>query len=175
MISQHSKMKEIVQHYPNFERFLFDRFKIRLSTKHKLLSLENFNRSFALPPPQILFMEFQLSERTTVRRATPVDLKNWIESKKAGTLLDVRENWELEWGTLPGSRPLNGEVLKEAISQWPKDTPLALYCHFGVRSLDAAVYLADQGFKDVQVLDGGLEAWSLQIDPTFPRYPGHPC
>jgi rhodanese-related sulfurtransferase len=119
-------------------------------------------------------MEFQLRCRTTVRKLTARDLKKWLEIE-GGVLLDARENWERQWGVLPHSHPLDPVKLEEILQTYPKDTPLVVYCHYGVRSMDAATYLADQGFKNVQTLAGGVEAWSMQVDPSFPRYPGHPC
>ena len=44
------------------------------------------------------------------------------------------------------------------------------YCHHGVRSLHAAEYLGRLGLPDVVSLAGGIDAWSLQIDSSVPRY-----
>lgn len=175
VISERTCIAEIVLHYPEFENFLKEEFQITLAHSAHSLSLHRFTQNFPVPPPQVLFMEFQLRKRSPVRRVTPATLKTWMEKEAKAVILDARENWEREWGTLPRSRPLDAALLEDAIRNWPKDTPLAVYCHFGVRSLDAAIYLADQGFQDVRTLSGGVEAWSLQVDPNFPRYPGHPC
>ena len=62
------------------------------------------------------------------------------------------------------------EVAAELVMSWPKDTPIVFYCHLGQRSLDAASYFAGHGFTDVRSMTGGLEAWSLQVHPSVPRY-----
>jgi rhodanese-related sulfurtransferase len=43
-------------------------------------------------------------------------------------------------------------------------------CHAGVRSLNVALWLRNQGFEKVQSLSGGIDSWSREVDPTVPRY-----
>uniref|UniRef100_UPI00359FA028 rhodanese-like domain-containing protein n=1 Tax=Neisseria dentiae TaxID=194197 RepID=UPI00359FA028 len=52
----------------------------------------------------------------------------------------------------------------------PDEGPIVVYCHHGVRSLHTAMYLADAGFDELYNLQGGIDAWSLQVDPAVPRY-----
>ncbi len=174
-IAEDTLISEILSHYPAFDVFLRSRCAIEVSKEDRALTFIAFAREHSLPPPQILFMQFQMEERSRARFISAPELKLWMDSDQKPVVLDVRESWELEWGTLPGSRPFDRKLMDEALKTWPKDTPLAFYCHFGVRSLDAAVYLADCGFENVRVLEGGVEAWSSHVDPDFPKYPGHPC
>lgn len=51
-----------------------------------------------------------------------------------------------------------------------QDKIVVVYCHHGVRSAYAANFLVQAGFTDVHNLEGGIDAWSLQIDPEVPRY-----
>ena len=53
---------------------------------------------------------------------------------------------------------------------WSKDTPIVFYCHLGERSLDAASYFAAHGFSNARSMTGGIDAWSLEVDPAAPRY-----
>ena len=50
------------------------------------------------------------------------------------------------------------------------DHPIACLCHHGMRSLQVATYLTQNGFGDVVNLQGGIDAWSQQVDPSVPRY-----
>jgi rhodanese-related sulfurtransferase len=50
------------------------------------------------------------------------------------------------------------------------DDEIVCYCHRGMRSLDVAVWLRGQGVAKVKSLAGGIERWSLEIDPNVPRY-----
>ena len=52
----------------------------------------------------------------------------------------------------------------------PGELPLVVYCHHGMRSQHAALFLRDRGLKNTYSLAGGIDAWSAQIDPTVPRY-----
>jgi len=50
------------------------------------------------------------------------------------------------------------------------DDEIIVYCHRGMRSLDVAVWLRGQGVAQAKSLAGGIERWSLEIDPNVPRY-----
>jgi len=51
------------------------------------------------------------------------------------------------------------------------DGDIVLHCHKGVRSMKALELLRDHaGFTRVKSLKGGIDAWSLEVDPTIPRY-----
>lgn len=86
-------------------------------------------------------------------------------------LIDCREPWEYELVRLPDSTniPMNdtpGRIEEyRAISE-----PAVVYCHHGVRSLNVVNWLRSQGVHNVRSLRGGIDAWSLQVDPSLPRY-----
>ncbi len=86
------------------------------------------------------------------------------------TLVDVRPPDERAIAAAPVdySALENGGL--ERLLALPKDTPLAFLCHHGGRSAQAAMYFAQQGFGDVYNVVGGIEAWSLDVDPAIPRY-----
>ncbi len=86
-------------------------------------------------------------------------------------LLDVRNGWEFDLAHLPGSTLLPLPELEERLDELApfKSTPIVCLCHHGVRSLNASQYLKMLGF-DATSVHGGLDAWSLQVDPAVPRY-----
>jgi len=86
-------------------------------------------------------------------------------------LLDVREPWEHQIGHLDQSvlMPM-GDVPSRAHQELDPDVPIIVYCHHGVRSLNTAVWLRNQGFEHAQSLAGGIDQWSKTIDPSVPRY-----
>lgn len=87
-------------------------------------------------------------------------------------LLDVRQPWENETAALPDSALIPLDELDERAGEVapPPGTLVVAYCHHGVRSLGAAAILESQGVADVVSLAGGIDAWSLRIDPSVPRY-----
>ncbi len=87
-------------------------------------------------------------------------------------LIDVREPDEWELCRLPGAEllPLSqfAQLAPDQLAN--PDEPLIIYCHHGGRSARVTDYLMRQGFTNVTNLAGGIEAWSLDIDPSVPRY-----
>jgi len=58
----------------------------------------------------------------------------------------------------------------EKLMALPKDTPLAFLCHHGGRSAQAAMYFAQHGFADLYNVVGGIDAWSVEVDPGIDQY-----
>ena len=95
-----------------------------------------------------------------------------LQSAKPPRLVDVREQDEWDLAKIPGAELL-------PLSQWPdlavqkladKSQPLLIQCHHGGRSARAAAWLLEQGFADVTNLAGGIDAWSVDVDASVPRY-----
>jgi adenylyltransferase/sulfurtransferase len=104
---------------------------------------------------------------------TPRELDAWRTAGRPFELLDVRTPDEWEMARLEGARLLPLSELAErldTLGDLGSETPLVAYCHLGVRSLYAAQWLRAQGRDRVWSLRGGLDAWSLEIDPGVPRY-----
>lgn len=96
-------------------------------------------------------------------------LAQWRSRGEPHRLIDVRTPQEWAIAHLPGAELLD-EALLDALLALPKDTPLAFLCHHGVRSQNAAEHFLSQGFRRVFNVEGGIDAWSLRVDPELPRY-----
>jgi molybdopterin/thiamine biosynthesis adenylyltransferase/rhodanese-related sulfurtransferase len=94
------------------------------------------------------------------------------ESGESIFLLDVREADEVERARIEGAHWIALGELEERIGelQAMKALPIVVHCHLGGRSARAVEVLRERGFSKVQNLDGGIEAWSLTVDPSVPRY-----
>lgn len=101
---------------------------------------------------------------------TPIELAEALAAGRQLTLLDVREPWECELASIPGARriPL-GDLPTRYLELEPEDDYVTI-CHHGVRSMHAALFLANQGFEHLYNLKGGIDAWSAEVDPAVPRY-----
>ena len=97
-------------------------------------------------------------------------LDDWRRQGVPLALLDVREPWEAQIASLDGSRLLPLGELAGRLDELPRERPLVVYCHVGIRSAHAVAFLRAQGFTAASSLAGGIEAWSREIDPTMPRY-----
>lgn len=87
-------------------------------------------------------------------------------------LIDCRELNEYSFCRIEGSTlvPLSN-FMGTAEAEFPSaDTPAIIYCHHGVRSLNAVFYLREQGFTHTFSMRGGIDHWSLDIDPSVARY-----
>lgn len=93
-----------------------------------------------------------------------------LQGKHPPILLDVRELKELQICSLgDGLHVPTGEIPVKWNSL-PQDQHLLVYCHHGMRSLRVVRFLQEKGFRKAQSIQGGTDAWSLQIDPTVARY-----
>ena len=95
-----------------------------------------------------------------------------VELLKTGKIkmLDVRTPEEYAIARVEGSILVDQNIAQEIMQSWPKDTQIVTICHHGMRSLDAAAYLRGHGFTNTKSMMGGIDAWSVQIDPLVPRY-----
>jgi adenylyltransferase/sulfurtransferase len=104
-----------------------------------------------------------------------IDVRQLADRLGAGEalyLLDVRQSWEHALASLPDSTliPLNQLIARAGEISCPPSVPIIVYCHHGIRSMTAARVLEQRGFPEVYSLAGGIDAWSIEIDPTVPRY-----
>lgn len=101
---------------------------------------------------------------------SPADAAELLKNKQA-RLIDVREPWEVETARVDGAvlMPM-GDVPARAHQELNPDERLVVICHHGMRSLNTAVWLRNQGFEQAQSLAGGIDAWSETVDPAVPRY-----
>src|SRR5262245_20904024 len=100
---------------------------------------------------------------------TPAETAQLLKEGKI-KLIDVRTPEEYAIASVEGSILVNQSLAQEILETWPKDTAIVTICHRGMRSLDAAAYLRGHGFTNTQSMSGGIDAWSLHIDSSVPRY-----
>src|SRR5262245_47589521 len=100
------------------------------------------------------------------------ELARKLQAGESVYLLDVRQPWEHETAALRGSVliPLNELVARRDEIHPPAGALVVTYCHHGLRSLSAANRLEELGLGPVVSLAGGIDAWSIAVDPAVPRY-----
>ncbi len=100
----------------------------------------------------------------------PLELDALMKRGVSFALIDVREPYEWSMARLPDARlvPLNS--LPNAVHSLDRDALTVVYCHHGMRSAAAVEWLRDQGFSRVRNLVGGIDRWSLEVDPAVRRY-----
>jgi rhodanese-related sulfurtransferase len=101
---------------------------------------------------------------------TPAETKRLLDRGEKLLLVDVREPWEFEICRIEGAKLIPMGSIPANLQALDTDDEVVCYCHHGMRSLDVAVWLRGQGIERAKSLAGGIERWSLEIDPRVPRY-----
>jgi monothiol glutaredoxin len=109
------------------------------------------------------------NEPAKVKQLSPVELKAMMDRGDKLELYDVRTAKEREIATIPGAKWLDADA-QQAIAALPRETPLVFHCHHGGRSQAAAEHFLGMGFKSVYNVRGGIDGWSIAVDPKVPRY-----
>lgn len=97
-------------------------------------------------------------------------LAAWAKEPDAPMVLDVREPWEVAICALPNSINIPLSTIPSRLSEIPEDRRVVALCHHGMRSLQATRWLRGRDLDNVVNLQGGIDAWSRQIDPSVPTY-----
>ena len=104
---------------------------------------------------------------------SPQEVKRRLDSGEKLTLIDVREPREHQISNIPGAQlvpmrsvPAALQVLESAADE----STLIVFCHHGVRSLNVVNWLREQDVANAQSMAGGIDRWSVEIDPQIPRY-----
>jgi len=109
------------------------------------------------------------NELPRVRVIRSFELKHRLSSGEKLELIDVRSAEEREKAKIEGSRALDLSAVAY-LDALPKDTMLVFYCHWGNRAAKTAASFLLKGFRRVHNLAGGLDEWSITVDPSVPRY-----
>lgn len=176
LINENSSLHEIAVQYPQVYDFIERKYGVKVDVGDKTVSLTEFVEKYGLPPAQVLFMEVQMDLRAEkVHELSVKEARDFLEKNPLTPILDVREEWEVKIGKIPSSQVLSPQLLDQILNDWDKNLPILIYCHHGVRSMDAANFFADRGFTEIRTLRGGIDAWSANVDPSIPRYQGNYC
>jgi molybdopterin/thiamine biosynthesis adenylyltransferase/rhodanese-related sulfurtransferase len=105
-----------------------------------------------------------------VNEIEPRELAQKMTTAPAPRLLDVRSVEEWAIAHLEGALHIPLGELSQRVGELDPGGPLVVYCKIGARGARAVRTLLEHGFTRVQNLKGGLDRWSVEIDPTLPRY-----
>lgn len=97
-------------------------------------------------------------------------LADRIKDSKPFVLLDVRKNDEYQFAHLPGATHIPLAELQKRLTELDPQAETIIHCKVGGRSAIALQILMKAGFENVCHVQGGIEAWSREIDPSVPLY-----
>ena len=104
---------------------------------------------------------------------SPAALKERLAAGEKLALIDVRQPEEHEFSRLEGSKLIPMDTVPAQLNfleELAEESTLIVYCHHGIRSARVIDWLRSQGIASCQNLAGGIDRWSLEIDPSTPRY-----
>ena len=104
---------------------------------------------------------------------TPQDARLRLEGSCRGVLIDVREPDEFALSRIEGAQliPMQSVPAElQTLEGLADERDLLVLCHHGVRSLQVVSWLRAHGLENCFSVAGGIDRWSLEIDPKVPRY-----
>jgi rhodanese-related sulfurtransferase len=110
---------------------------------------------------------------------SPAQIQDWAQNAAAASgakpvVLDVREPWELQTASVKAdgfeliAMPMRSVPARHMELQ--RDQPIACLCHHGSRSAQVVHFLMQNGFTNIVNVQGGINAWSSEVDPSIPTY-----
>lgn len=168
-------MGDLTAHYPGARRALFARYHIggcqscgfspdetlaEVCARNDGLDVEEVAAHLAASHEDDRRILLEPAELERLRRAGDEPVR----------ILDVRTREEFEAVRIEGAELLTQDVIQSLISEKPSGALLVVCDHTGARSLDAAAYLIGHGLERTRALDGGIDRYSREIDPSLPRY-----
>jgi rhodanese-related sulfurtransferase len=111
--------------------------------------------------------------KSLVQMSEEIEVTALAQMQRTGSahlVVDVREPPELDICAIAGSLCIPMQEIPEQLHQLPRDRPLVILCHHGVRSAFVTQYLRQHGFDNALNLAGGIDAWSRLIETEMPRY-----
>lgn len=109
-------------------------------------------------------------DQSTDIEITPDEVRTKLASGEKFVFVDVREKWEYDTARIEGSTLIPLRSIPASLNAFEGAGEIILFCHHGVRSLDAAAWLRSQGVTGARSMAGGIDRWSQEIDPMVPRY-----
>jgi adenylyltransferase/sulfurtransferase len=106
----------------------------------------------------------------TIPEMSPHELKRRMDAGESFALIDVREPFEYEIARIDGAKLIPLGEITERLDELNGEQPIVVHCHTGMRSAQAVQLLQQSGFTKVYNLEGGIDAWSDQIDSNVPKY-----
>jgi rhodanese-related sulfurtransferase len=173
-ISPDTTMRELLEQYPGAQRALFRKYHIGgcascgFAPEETLAGVCARNENLDINEVSEHIIASDAADRAL--QIEPIELANRIARKDKVQLLDVRTREEYEAVKIDGAELFTQDLMPKILTEWSRDNLLVIYDHQGTRSLDAAAYFQGHGFDNVKSLRGGIDAWSVEVDPKLPRY-----
>ena len=167
-------MQEVLAAFPGARRALFRKYHLGGCSSCGFAPTETLAQLCArngnLDTDEVI-AHIQTSHETD--RQLEISPREVVECRARGEkvrLLDLRTREEWDAIHLDGAEFVSQELIQRLMGREGQDGLLVFYDHSGTGSIDAAAYFAGHGFANARSLRGGIDAWSVEVDATVPRY-----
>jgi len=167
-------MRALLEQFPGAQRALFRKYHIGGCSSCGFSPDETLSgvclRNENLDPSEVVEHIVASDEADRAMQIEPRELADRIARGENVYLLDVRTREEYEAVKIANAHLFTQDLMQTILTDWSRENLLAVYDHEGTRSMDAAAYFQGHGFGNVKCLRGGIDAWSVEIEPKLPRY-----
>jgi rhodanese-related sulfurtransferase len=165
-------MRALTAQLPGAQRALFRRYHIggcsSCGFRPEETLAEVCARNNGLKVDEVI-EQLRVSHEADLQTMTsPADAHALVDAGRA-VLLDVRTREEYDAVHIEGAIFFTQELM-HALGGWDRDKLIIFVDHKGARSMDACAYFAGHGLENVRALRGGIDAWSVEVNPDLPRY-----
>ncbi len=172
-VTAESTMGEILSSFPGARRALFSRYHLGGCQSCGFPNDETIAslcvRNGGIPPQEMIDHLVSSHEHDASLLLSPQAVSAMLASPTPPLLMDCRTREEHEAVCIPGSIFLTQESQQKLFSQNP-ELHIVLYDHQGRNALDTCAWFLGHGMANTRVLQGGIDAWSREVDPSLPRY-----
>jgi rhodanese-related sulfurtransferase len=167
-------MGDLLKEYPGAQRALFRAYHIGGCSNCGFSPNESLSglcaRNENLPVDEVISTILAGQEADDNMKISPSEIAERLKRGEQIPLVDVRSREEWDAVRIDGSIFFTQELMQKILSEWHKEREFVFYCHHGLRSLDAASFFVGHGFQKVRSMTGGIDAWSVEVNPDLPRY-----
>jgi rhodanese-related sulfurtransferase len=167
-------MRELLEQFPGAQRALFRKYHIGgcsscgFRPEETLAGVCARNENISVDEAIDHIVTSDAADRAL--QIEPRELSQLMTRGETVHLLDVRTREEFEAVKISGATLFTQDLMQEILANWPREELLVVCDHDGRRSMDAAAFFQGHGFNRVKSLRGGIDAWSVEVDPKLPRY-----
>jgi rhodanese-related sulfurtransferase len=173
-LSPETTLADVLRAFPGAQRALFRRYHIGGCSSCGFQPAETLRqlceRNGRLDTGEVIDHIQQSHQEDLKVLLAPGDLAKWRQEGLSMRLVDIRTREEFEAARIDGALLFTQDLMSEMLSRWPREDLVVIYDHTGAKSMDAAAYFLGHGFKNIRALQGGIDAWSQQINPALRRY-----
>jgi rhodanese-related sulfurtransferase len=173
-IAPTSTMAEVLDAYPGAQRALFRRYHIGGCSSCGFQPSETVaqlcERNGNLNSAEVIEHILTSHEQDLKILVTARELAEMRTRQEPMRLVDIRTREEWEAARIEGAILFTQDLMNEMLGKWPREELIVIYDHLGKKSMDAAAYFLGHGFTKIRSLEGGIDAWSQEVDPKIRRY-----